>query len=213
MTSSLDPVVATVASYDAGSRAYAEHSSDRTHLSRLHERLRELLTPGAAILELGCGPGHDAAALAALELAVTGLDPARGLLKEAKHHDAIRARLVQGDARDLPFASGSFDGVWACASLLHVPKSDVATALSEAFRVLKEGGILFTSMSEGEEEDAMSVELDGLERRFYYYHSAPAWLELIRESGFGDIEQIVNRGSGNFNPASTGWIETYGRKP
>ncbi|HEU0072728.1 MAG TPA: methyltransferase domain-containing protein [Dehalococcoidia bacterium] len=213
MTSSPDRVIATVASYDAGSRAYADHSSDRTHLSRLHERFRDLLTPGACILELGCGPGHDAAALAALELEVTGLDPARGLLTEAKRYDAIRYRLVQGDARGLPFASGSFDGVWACASLLHVPKSDVATALAEAFRVLKEGGVLFTSMSEGEEDDAMPVESEGLERRFYYYHSAPAWLELLREADFGDIDQIVNRGSGNFNPASTGWIETYGRKP
>jgi hypothetical protein len=83
----------------------------------------------------------------------------------------------------------------------------------EVFRVLKEGGVLFTSMSEGEEEDAMSVESEGLERRVYYYHSAPAWLELIREAGFTDIDQIVTRGSGNFNAASTGWIETYGRKP
>ena len=213
MSSSPDPELSTIAAYDAGAVDYAEHFRDRMPLNRLQEHFVTVVGSGAAVLDLGCGPGHDAAELSARGLRVTAFDPARGLLNEAMHHTSLTGRLVQGDARALPFATGSFDGVWTCASLLHVPKRDVGRALAEVFRVLKPGGILFTSMSEGGQVGAIPVESNGLSRRLYYYHREQTWAALVSGAGFDVIDQRVQRESGNFNPGSTGWIETFARKP
>lgn len=174
MTSSPeDPLRATIAAYEGGARAYAEHSRDRGGLAHLHRRFATLLQPGARILDLGCGPGHDAAKLADLRLNVVGCDPARGLLHEAREHEALQGRLIAGDGRQLPFDGESFDGVWACASLLHIPKSQVSGALSEVQRVLRVGGVLFTSMQEGIVDGLVATsDADPLLPRHYTYYVA-----------------------------------------
>lgn len=214
MTSSTpDPELQTIAAYDAGAAVYAVHSRDREPLSHLHKRFVLLAGPGAVVLDLGCGPGHDAAKLAARGLRVTGYDAATVLLREAREHSSLAGRLVQGDARLLPFAAASFDAVWSCASLLHVPKRDIGQALMQVFRVLKPGGVFFTSMSEGGEPDAVPVDSEGLARRLYYYHRQEAWGALLSGAGFEIIDHCVQRESGNFNPGSTGWIETFARRP
>lgn len=213
MSSSADPFALTLSAYERGARGYAEHSRDRAHMSRLHQKFRALFRSGAHVLDLGCGAGHDAAELAALSLTMTGFDPARALLIEAGTHASISGTLVQGDARALPFAEDSFEGIWACASLLHVPKPDIPAALSEAFRALCSGGVFFTSMSEGDQNEAVSVVSDGLIERLYYYHSGAEWAEAVRSAGFTILEHDVRRDTGHFNVGSTGWIETFARKP
>jgi ubiquinone/menaquinone biosynthesis C-methylase UbiE len=213
MTSSPDQQLQTVAAYDAGAAAYARHSQDRKPLRPLHERFASLLAGGARVLDIGCGPGHDAAELASLGLSVTGLDPASGLLAEARSYACLAGRLIQGDARHLPIAASRYDGIWCCASLLHVPKRDVGHALAEAFRILKSGGVLFTSMSEGQQRGAVSVHSDGLGPRDYYYHRQETWAALVAGAGFEIVDHHVQRESGNLNPGSTGWIETFARKP
>jgi ubiquinone/menaquinone biosynthesis C-methylase UbiE len=214
MTSSTpDPELQTIAAYDARPAAYALHSEDRRPLNRLHARFVDLVGPGAAVADLGCGPGHDAAALAARGLTPTGIDPSHGLLLEARRHEELAGALVQADARRLPFAGDSFDGIWACASLLHVPKRDIGRALTEMYRILRPGGILFTSMSEGGQPGPIHVESDGLAQRLYYYHGEEAWASLVAAPGFVLVDHAVNRWSGHFNPGSSGWIETFARKP
>jgi ubiquinone/menaquinone biosynthesis C-methylase UbiE len=213
MISSPDPFALTLTAYEGDASAYAEHSRDRAHMSRLHQKFRAHLQSGARVLDLGCGAGHDAAVIATLGLTVTGIDPSKSLLIEARAHDSISGALVQGDARRLPLAAGSFDGIWACASLLHVPKADIPAALSETFRVLRGDGVLFTSMSEGPQTEAMPVVSDGLQERLYYYHSGEQWADAVRAAGFALLEHDVRRDTGHFNIGSTGWIETYARKP
>jgi SAM-dependent methyltransferase len=213
MTSSPDPELDTIAAYDARPVAYAEHSRDREPLNRLHDHFVQLVGAGARVLDLGCGPGHDAAELARRGLRVTGLDLSRGLLLEGRSHPALVGSLILADARQLPIVSYSFDGVWSCASLLHVPKRDIAHAIAELYRVLKPSGILFTSMSEGGEPGAIPVISDGLSQRLYYYHREEDWAALVCGAGFEILDHGVNRKSGHFNPGSTGWIETFARRP
>jgi ubiquinone/menaquinone biosynthesis C-methylase UbiE len=213
MTSSPDPELQTVAAYNTGAAAYAQHSQDRKPLNRLHEHFASLVGSGAQVLDLGCGPGHDAAELRMRGLSVTGFDAAGELLRESRKYPGLAGRLLQGDARTLPLATSSFDGIWSCASLLHVSKRDVGHALAEAFRILKPGGVLFTSMSEGEQRGAVSVHSDGLEPRVYYYHRQETWAALVAGAGFEIVDHRVRRQGGNFNPGSTGWIETFARKP
>jgi ubiquinone/menaquinone biosynthesis C-methylase UbiE len=206
-------VLRTIAAYEANATAYAQYSSDRSGLNLLHSRLAELLPRASLVLDLGCGAGHDAAELARRGLTVYGCDPARGLLVEGLIHPEIAA-FVQAESGQLPILGSTLDGIWACASLLHVPRSQVGLALAEAFRVLKVGGVLFTSMSEGEVAGPVaSSPSASMPERTYYYYSQPDWAEMVSKAGFEVIDQRVNRLSDRLNPGSTGWIETFARKP
>ena len=151
--------------------------------------------------------------LAGLGATVVAFDPAQGLLREAGRYAAIAGRRVNGEACRLPFAEASFDGIWSCASLLHVSHAEVGLALREAVRVLKPRGVAFFSMSEGDSSGRVPVTDLGLETRAYYYHRPGDWASLLTAAGFEVLDHHVNRASGNFNPGSTGWIETYARKP
>ena len=57
--------------------------------------------------------------------------------------------MVVADMRAIPFADASFDGVWASASLLHLPRSELAVALREINRILRSDGLLFASVKTG----------------------------------------------------------------
>jgi ubiquinone/menaquinone biosynthesis C-methylase UbiE len=206
-------ILRTIASYESNATSYAQFSSDRSGLSRLHSRFVELLPPGSLVLDLGCGAGHDAAELASRGLRVFGCDPARGLLVEGLTHPEIGA-FIQAESRQLPVIDSTFDGIWACASLLHVPRSKIDQALTEAFRVLKVGGVLFTSMSEGDDVGPISLDPgEFMPDRTYIYYRADDWLQTMTRSGFEIIDQRLSRPAGQLNPGSTGWIETFARKP
>ena len=83
----------------------------------------------------------------------------------------------------------------------------------KCFRVLKPGGVAFFSLSEGEPSGHVPVSDLGLATRAYYYHRDDEWVSLVSRAGFEIADHRVNRAAGNFNPGSTGWIETYARKP
>jgi ubiquinone/menaquinone biosynthesis C-methylase UbiE len=214
MSSSTDDhaVLRTIASYESNATAYAQYSSDRSGLNQLHSRFAELLPFGSLVLDLGCGACHDAAELARRGLKVVGCDPARGLLAEGLAYVEI-AGFVQADSRQSPILDSTFDGIWACASLLHVPRSQIGLALAEALRVLKVGGVLFTSMSEGDDSAPVPVSSsDLMPERTYHYYSESNWAEMVARAGFEVIDQHVNRSANRLNPGSTGWIETFAGK-
>jgi SAM-dependent methyltransferase len=214
MTSSRDdPVPGTLKSYEIGAEEYAEHSRDRTALNHLHARFAALAGKDALVLDLGCGPAHDAAELAGMGLRALGCDATRGLLAEARSHPVLVGHLVQVDVRRLPFATASLDGIWACASLLHIRKDDVPVALREAYRVLRKDGTLFTSVQHGSGEMVPYEPGFGLPTRIYFFYLANEWEATVRRAGFEVIDQHVNPTQYGLTDGATGWIETFGRKP
>lgn len=102
--------------------------------------------PGIRILDVGCGLGSDALALAALvgpQGRVVGIDPSETLLVEARASvgsDVLPVEFVQGDATALPFPDASFDGAYAIRVFQHLAAPEVA--FSEMVRVLRPGGRL-----------------------------------------------------------------------
>ena len=101
-------------------------------------------------LDLCCGHGNVAAALAAAGARVTGLDFSRAMLEMARAA-VPEARFVEGDAMDLPFADTSFDAVTIGFGMPHVP--DPPRVLAEARRVLRHGGRIAFSVWCGPEVD------------------------------------------------------------
>ena len=127
----------TICAYDATATAYAERWFDL----RLYDemaRFTERLAAGARVLDAGCGPGRDAAWLAEQGYAAMGVDLSGGMLREGRAR-GVTVPLIQADIGHLPFEQGSFDGVWACASLLHIPRSRLPKVLQELARVVHPG--------------------------------------------------------------------------
>ena len=113
---------------------------------------------GAALLDVACGPGELLAAAARRGARATGLDRSAPMLAVAARR-VPRARLVEGDARALPFADGSFDVVTCAFGLAHL--DDPVGCLREIARVLRPGGTLAFAawLSAGDGFDALDVSL------------------------------------------------------
>jgi len=97
---------------------------------------------GKKILDVGCGHGRDARYLSERGFEVVGIDLSRNLLKIARRM-APKAKFLLMDMRDLKFGDEEFDGIWSCASFLHIPKREALETLREFRRVLKPGGLLY----------------------------------------------------------------------
>lgn len=131
--------------------------------------------PGMAILDVGCGLGGDAGALARLigrGGRVVGLDPSETLLAEAQSRlsgELLPAEFVQGDASALPFADAAFDGAYAIRVFQHLAAPEAAFA--EMVRVLRPGGRLAIADPD-HETTILDVSERDLARRFLTWRAA-----------------------------------------
>lgn len=142
------PPSETTRFYDAN----AETFRDRTvalDMTELYEPFLERLEPEAHILDAGCGPGRDIKNLSDLGYRVTGLDASAEMVRLARE-------LSGQTVHHMPFQAIEwtevFDGVWACASLLHVPKGELPTVFNNITQAMKPGGTFYCSFKYGKGE-------------------------------------------------------------
>jgi SAM-dependent methyltransferase len=160
----------TLRFYRANASAYAgrEITSRRARLTAF----LALLAPNAAILELGCGAGVDTAEILARGFNVRPTDGSPELAAEA-------ARRLGHPVETLLFHDldevEAYDGVWANACLLHVPRPELAQVLRLIWRALKPGGHFYASFKAGDEDGR-----DKLNR--YYNYPSPEWLRATYAS-------------------------------
>jgi SAM-dependent methyltransferase len=125
-----------------------------------------LLPPGGAVLELGCGAGNHAAEMLASGFAVRATDGSSEMAEIASRRLNHPVEVMRFDELD---ESEAFDGVWASACLLHVPRAELAEILTRIYLALKTGGVFYASYKAGEGDGRDSL------GRYYNYVSAD-WL-------------------------------------
>ena len=126
-----------------------------------------LLSPGGSILELGCGAGNHAAEILARGFDLRATDGSPEMAEVASrrlNHPVEVMRFDELEEREV------FDGVWASACLLHVPKSELAGILTRIHCALKADGVFYASFKTGEDDGRDSL------GRYYNYVSAD-WLQ------------------------------------
>jgi SAM-dependent methyltransferase len=115
-------------------------------MSPLWERFLTLVPAGGHILDAGCGSGRDAHHFLGQGYQVSAFDACDALAKMAAEHTGI-------DVQVRTFQTVSelerYDGIWACASLLHVPRAEMADALERCWKALKPGGVFYMSFKLG----------------------------------------------------------------
>ena len=155
---------ATLQFYQTNAEAYAK----RTFTSRQARLMAFLaqLTPGASILELGCGAGGDTAEMLARRFNVRPTDGSPEMAAVAsKHLGRTVETLLFHELNEVE----AYDGVWANACLLHVPRPELGNVLTLIWRALKPGGYFYASFKAGEQDGR-----DSLNR--YYNYPSPDWL-------------------------------------
>jgi SAM-dependent methyltransferase len=107
-----------------------------------------LLPARARLLDLGCGGGQDAKHLRESGYRVIGLDRTAALLSFARERSP-GLPLVLADMRRLPLRAENMDGIWAAASLIHLPKTMLRTVLGDLRRLVRSQGILAATFTHG----------------------------------------------------------------
>lgn len=144
----MDATNETLAYYDAHARAFAESTAD-VDMSGARERFTRCLGRGATILDLGCGSGRDARRFAEAGFVVTATDGSPRLCEVARQLTGIEVRCE----RFLDLAdTDAYDGIWACSSILHLPKRDLAVMFAKMCRALTDEGVIYTSFKYGTSE-------------------------------------------------------------
>ena len=183
----------TRAAYDQIAARYAQaNAAMPTELEVAAARFCQLVGPGAWVLDLGCGAGRDMAWLERLGLNVIGVDYSSGMLAQALVQ--TNGPLLLMDLRHLGLRDLQFQGVWCCASLLHLPKSEVPQTLAEMRRVLAPGGVLFLSVQRGVGEVWERCTYADAERFFSRYEQSEM-AALLSECGFTTTQSTSNSGS------------------
>jgi ubiquinone/menaquinone biosynthesis C-methylase UbiE len=141
-------------SYDAVAEEYAAHLGDELSYKPLDRALLGALVEetedGAAIADLGCGPGHVAAWLAQHGAPTVGIDLSAGMVAIGRRqHPEVEFR--QGDLLSLPAADGEFGSVLALYSIIHLEPSELPPAFAEMRRVLRSSGLLLVAFHVGAE--------------------------------------------------------------
>jgi len=143
----LDPKQVVEQGYDRIAERYVEWAQD----GRTEERARytsvllDELSPGATVLDLGCGAGVPTTQQLAQRFEVTGVDVSARQIALAQQ-SVPEAQFIQADITQLDFPPASFDAVAAFYSIIHVPRQEQAKLLRDIASWLRPGGLLVATM-------------------------------------------------------------------
>ncbi len=165
--------------YDTHAQQYFDLTVN-VDLHDVYERFLSKLKSGAHILDAGCGSGRDTKAFIQEGYRVTPIDSSPRLAQLASSFTGVGCRVMR--FQDMNFHE-EFDGIWACASLLHVSKTEMPAVMNRFLNALKTNGIFYVSLKEGQGE---RIAEDG---RFFSYWSSESFRELLNTlSAFHEVE-------------------------
>jgi len=178
----------TVQSYDANAQEWAEGHDKKIDWFGEIEKFKTYC-PSGKLLEIGSGGGRDARHLIAAGYDYTGIDISEGLLEVARKNNP-KGTFLKQSLYDLDFLHDTFDGFFSVATLLHVPKKRVNEALSQIRKVVKQGGVGFITLKEGDGETILE-ENNRYNKEFvrlFSYYQHDEFSKILKNNGFEVLE-------------------------
>lgn len=184
----------TIEYYDQNAESFIE-GTIHADMKDCRERFLRHIKPGGKLLDAGCGSGRDALAFLQEGYAVDAFDASEELCRRASELLGIPV-----ECRTFEELTGEaeYDGIWACASLLHVREKDLPDVLERMKNLMKPDGILYASFKEGSGER----EKDG---RFFLDMTEDKCRKAFSEAGFRIIESFISKDVRN-DRQNEGWV-------
>ncbi|XLZ72635.1 class I SAM-dependent methyltransferase [Massilia sp. SR12] len=170
----------TLEHYERNAQAFQEGTRDHDVSQNVAALLDAIEgTAPFRILDLGCGPGRDLCTFKSLGHEPVGVDGSARFVEMAQRSSGCPVWQQDFVALDLPPAS--FDGVFANASLFHVPSAALPDVLARLHAALKPGGVLFSSNPRGQNEEGWNG------ARYGCYYDFETWSEVVSAAGFAPV--------------------------
>lgn len=196
------PFEGTKAFYEQNASQYAQQTSS-IDMSPLYARFERYIPASATILDAGSGSGRDTKYFADQGYHVTAFDYSPKLASISTAFTGISTKVRRFEEVD---EVAMYDGIWACASLLHLPLSSLSDAFRRLSRALKPGGVLYASFRKGDGERCHS---DG---RCYTDFSEAGISRLFSgKPEFQLVDLWTSHGEGSFEGAGE-WLNIIARR-
>ncbi len=138
----------TIDYYNQNAATFAERTTD-LEFTDIQDRFLSCLPNGAHILDFGCGAGRDTKYFLKKGFLVTATDGSKSLCELASQNAGIIVRHMMFSELD---AEEIYDGIWACASVLHLPKEELTDVFQKMVNAVKPGGFIYVSFKYGDFE-------------------------------------------------------------
>lgn len=171
----------TLAHYASCAQPFFEGTRDHDVSQNINTLLKHI--SGAApfsILDFGCGPGRDLKAFSSMGHRAVGLEGCAEFVEMAREYSGCEVWHQNFLALDLPDAR--FDGVFANASLFHVPAQELPRILRHLHDTLKEAGVFFSSNPRGANQEGWN------NGRYGAYHDLESWSNYMNDAGFQELD-------------------------
>jgi len=172
----------------------------KVDMRRSREKFLKFVPEGGRILDAGCGSGRDSSAFRTTGYKVTAIDASPEMVRVARRR-GIPARVKSFHQIDDVEA---FDGIWACASLLHVPRVRIVAVLRRLKRALRRQGVLYITLKYGTGE---CVESDG---RFFSFYTPTDFGKRLQAAGLKPIRHWVSDDKRSAKPT---WVTYLVQRP
>ncbi len=153
-----------------------------------------LLSKGSKLVDIGCGIGRDAKKLVG-NYEYLGIDASKSMLEIARKN-VKEGSFQLGDFYHLDFPQGAFDGFWAAASLLHVPKDEIVSVLKAIKGILKPQAIGFISLKlkDSLDEGVIKENKRGIAtERYFAFYKEGEFDHFLNEAGFDVVEVTTTK--------------------
>jgi SAM-dependent methyltransferase len=193
----------TLKHYEEHAEVFRAATQDHDVSQNINALLKHIRSAAPyTILDFGCGPGRDLRSLTRLGHRAIGLEGAASFAAMARADAGCT--VWEQDFLKLDLPEAYFDGVFANASLFHVPAQELPRVLRQLHATLKPGGVLFSSNPRGQNEESWRS------GRYGSYHDLIAWRAYLTGAGFTELEHYY-RPTG-LSRAEQPWLATVWRR-
>lgn len=138
----------TLKYYNENAQSFASGTVS-VKFTEVQDKFLEKLNPDAYILDFGCGAGRDTKYFLSRGYQIDAIDGSEQLCRIASKYTGIKVRQMLFQELD---EKEKYDGIWACASILHLPKKQLREVLKNMYAALKSKGWIYTSFKYGKFE-------------------------------------------------------------
>lgn len=193
--------ITTLDYYNNNAQAYIKDTVG-VDMSSRQDRFLKLLPQGAHILDFGCGSGRDSKYFLERGFKVTAIDGSAEFCKHASLYTGLSVKQMY--FQDLAEV-GVYDAVWACASILHLPKNELEMVLGKIRDALVAGGVLYTSFKYGDFEGPRNG-------RYFTFMTEPLLQKMLAKVGSFEVVEMWTAGDVRPGRAAEMWLNVLARK-